>query len=563
MKRLIVFAFVLTALLSACALSEETISIRSGESGVVERYTAPSRTRALIRELNMAYVEMDGPYLTQEKQTRFTAHVTGGDGIYTYTFSVFRRSGNEGLFYQQATSGQTRANTYYYTPKTESGQYILSVRVTDSAGSYIQWQSHVYESSSHACAEKARSVADECIKNAGSDYARALWLHDWLIHYADYDHSFTHYYPDGVLLYGKGVCQSYALAYEMLLKLVGIDSVYVTGTANGGSHGWNLVNIDDRWFHVDCTWDDPAPGQENHKYFCVPDSVMLKDHTWRHEVQILPESTGVDYMYMLRSGVDTCVNEKDVKRILDEALKNRRGYVEIWYTGASDAFDFHMVFNAWYNQADFPAGLRNCRYTVRESSLAVEFNYGNGFPDLSLPETMVIDPLDSGLEAGDEARLLVLSVPSSADLSGLIWKSSNPVCISVDGSGLIRALRPGYSVITAVHPNGKEAKIDLYVDSHINLLLPDTILIVEEGAFQNCDLFEHVTVPEGVREIHDSAFSGCALLKTIVIPETVSYIGKDVFAGCKRVVIECVPDSFAHAYAVSHSIPFRFMSTEP
>lgn len=556
-------AVMLACLLLSCALSEETLSIRPGEMGVVERYTAPAITRALIQELDMAYVDMDSPYLTKGKQVRFTAHVTGGDGIYSYTFSVFRRSGNEGLFYQQATSGKTRLNTYYYTPKTENGQYILSIRVTDSAGSYIQWQSQVYESSAHASVQKARSVADECMQNASGDYARALWLHDWLTHHADYDYSFTYFYPDGVLLYGKGVCQSYALAYEMLLKLVGIDSVYVTGTANGGSHGWNLVKIDGRWFHVDCTWDDPAPGRENHNYFCVPDSVMMKDHLWRNEVQILPKSTGIDYMYALRSGADACTSDKDVKRILDEALKNRRGYAEIWYVGTGDSFDFRAAFDAWFSQAAFPAGFQNCRHTIGEISLKVEFNYGQGFPDLSLPETMRIDSPDDSLEAGEGMRLLVLSVPSSADLKNLFWTSSDPSSISVDENGFIRALKPGYSVITAAHANGKEAKIGLYVDSNISFVLPDTISVIEEGAFQDCDLFEYVYLPESVYAIYDHAFSGCVLLKTIEIPETVEYIGENAFSGCERVTIECVPDSFAHVYAVSHSIPFRFMSTEP
>ncbi len=563
MKKLCVLAMVLLALSFVCAFSEETISIQPGEMGVIYREMAAYRTRALIQELDMAYLEADSPYLTKGQQVRFTAHVTGGDGKYTYTFSIFRRSGTEGLFYQQATSGNTRSNTFYYTPNIETGQYILSIRVTDSAGSYIQWQSQVYESSECACAEKARSLAEECMKNASGDYARALWLHDWLIHNADYDYSYQYYYPSGVLLYGKGVCQSYALAYEMLLKLVGIDSVYVTGIANGGSHGWNLVKIDGKWYHVDCTWDDPAPGKENHNYFCVPDSVMLKDHTWRHEVQILPDSVDKDYMYAVRSGADTCKTQEDVKRILDAALKNRRNYIEILYIGEQDEFDFRSAFNRWYETAQFVNHFDGCRYTITSMMLKVEFDYGNGYPDLSKPQTMVIDPSDTEFETGETMSLLVLSVPSSANLSGMVWSSSNPSCISVDNRGLIRALNPGVCRITVRHPNGSEADIDLYVNSNREFMLPEFVSVIEEGAFSDCYLFETIIVPRGVTEIDDYAFSGCSLLKTIAIPDTVIRMGENVFAGCNRVVIECTAGSYAQLYAQKEGLAFRIVSNQP
>lgn len=563
MKKLVSAAIFLAALLFACALCEEVLYIKDGEVGVVKRETAVYRTRALIEELDVAYLEADTPYLTKNVQTRFTVHATGGDGKYTYTFTVFRRDGTSGLFYQKASSGTTRSNNYYYTPNTESGQYILSIRITDSAGSYIQWQSQVFESAEHACALKAESLAEECMKKAGTDYARALWLHDWLIYNADYDYTYQNYYPDGVLLKGKGVCQSYALAYEMLLKLVGIDSVYVTGQANGASHAWNLVNIDGKWFHVDCTWDDPAPGKENRNYFCVPDHVMIKDHTWRQEVQILPESTESTYMYALRSGADTCTTQADVLRILDEALSDGRGYVEIWYTGEKETFDFRSAFDAWYDEADFPSGFQNCRYTVSGLSMTVQYNYGNGFPDLSKPESMVIDLNDNDLEAGEGMHLLLLTLPSSAEISTVRWTSSDSACITVDENGFVRAVKPGVSRITATHPNGKQAKIDLYVSSHMHLTLPDTITVIEEGAFSDCYLLETVVVPYGVTEIGDGAFSGCSLLKSIAIPETVRFIGENAFSSCGRVVIECPMGSYAHEYAKAVHLPSRVMSTEP
>lgn len=563
MKRLIAAAVCFIMLMFASALCEDAAIVYGGEAGVVKRETAVYQTRALIEEMNVAYLEADSPYLTMGRQIRFTAHVTGGDGRYTYSFAVFRRSGTHGLFYQQAASTNTSSNVFYFTPKTETGQYILQIRVTDSAGSYIEWQSRVFESAQHASSAKARSLAEECMRSATTDYARALWLHDWLIYNADYDYTYTYYYPDGVLLNGKGVCQSYALAYEMLLKLVGIDSVYVTGTANGESHGWNLVKIDEKWFHVDCTWDDPAPGEESHDYFCVPDNIISKDHIWHDEVQILPESTEKSHMYAIRSGADTCENESQMKKILNDAVLNKLAYVEIWYTGDRDGFDFKSAYEKWYERTSFPIEFRASRYVYDKFCLKVEFDFGNGFSDLKTPQKMVIDQAITELDPGENMHLLILTVPSGASKNGVTYSSSNPDCISVDPNGLVQAHESGISVITAVHPNGQKASIELIVHSGGVLILPGGMTRIEDGAFMDCALLETVIVPDGVLTIGENAFSSCPLLSLIRIPQSVEYIGENAFSGCSRVVIECAPGSYAQRYAQERHIAYRIVSNQP
>ena len=51
------------------------------------------------------------------------------------------------------------------------------------------------------------------------------------------------------------------------------------------NHGWNLVKIFGRWYHVDVTWDDPVwdqLGQVKHQYFLLSDAGImgLKHYSW-------------------------------------------------------------------------------------------------------------------------------------------------------------------------------------------------------------------------------------------------------------------------------------------
>lgn len=75
----------------------------------------------------------------------------------------------------------------------------------------------------------------------------------------------------GVLLLGRGVCNSYARAFDAVAKAAGLESVVVTGdiTSSGERHAWNKVKVDGRWKAVDVTWNDSPQGN---RYLLIRDS---------------------------------------------------------------------------------------------------------------------------------------------------------------------------------------------------------------------------------------------------------------------------------------------------
>lgn len=95
-------------------------------------------------------------------------------------------------------------------------------------------------------------------------------VHDYLAN--------TVYYPDlntsdyvmsahdayGALVEGRAVCQGYSDAIKILCDYYNIPCVCISGTAGGGGHMWNAVQMDDgKWYFIDCTWDD----QESQTYY--------------------------------------------------------------------------------------------------------------------------------------------------------------------------------------------------------------------------------------------------------------------------------------------------------
>ena len=166
-------------------------------------------------------------------------------------------------------------------------KYLLSVLCL-----LLAWTTPVMADST-TISEKVTQIVNEVITTDMSQLDKASALHDWLTDHAYYDLTFSNYGPEGVLLHGTGVCQSYSEAYKLLLAEAGIESHVLTGHARKidgtmESHAWNLVKIDGKWKHVDVTWDDPVnesgpnnvplSGLEQHMYFMVNTSTILTDH---------------------------------------------------------------------------------------------------------------------------------------------------------------------------------------------------------------------------------------------------------------------------------------------
>ena len=145
----------------------------------------------------------------------------------------------------------------------------------------------------------------------GTDYDKALWVHDMIIHNTQYDPDVLYYARSatdphfdlaytayGALVAHKAVCAGYARAYQLILNRLGIECGYISGTAvntkgETEAHAWNYIKADGVYYLVDVTWDDPVDEDYtdtdhlSHDYFCLSSVDMGKDH-YPEEDQSIP-----------------------------------------------------------------------------------------------------------------------------------------------------------------------------------------------------------------------------------------------------------------------------------
>lgn len=169
-----------------------------------------------------------------------------------------------------------------------------------------------------------------------SDYEKAKYVFETLVQNVDYDASAKNSQNILSVFLGRAtVCQGYACATQYLLHLLGIQSVIVTGSANGQSHAWNLVRLDGDYYYMDTTWGnsrylDSTSRMEkyvNYNYLAVTSEEISRTHTLDNSFA-LPECVSMDDNYFVKEN-----------RYFEEWNPDAAGAVlaEAWNAGKADA----------------------------------------------------------------------------------------------------------------------------------------------------------------------------------------------------------------------------------
>lgn len=141
---------------------------------------------------------------------------------------------------------------------------------------------------------------DEIIKNKITDDMDAVnkirIIHDYIVNNTKYDQNrsdknifeYKSNNAYGVLIEGYGICSGYTDSMMLFLEKLNIKSYKVSSE----NHVWNKVFINNNWYNLDLTWDDPvnSDGSDSleHTFFLVTDDEMLKndktEHTYNEDV---------------------------------------------------------------------------------------------------------------------------------------------------------------------------------------------------------------------------------------------------------------------------------------
>lgn len=133
--------------------------------------------------------------------------------------------------------------------------------------------------------QKIDDILKSEINNSMSLKEKLKKIHDYIINNTKYDieknndgesiyESDTAY---GLFFEGHATCRGYADAYSLFLDRLGVKNFRVSST----THIWNAVYYEDKWYHVDLTWDDPVSGDGKdylfYTYFMVDTDKMYEE----------------------------------------------------------------------------------------------------------------------------------------------------------------------------------------------------------------------------------------------------------------------------------------------
>ena len=264
--------------------------------------------------------EWNDPVLGQP--TTFHVSATGGSGNYKFRMdapsysdpnqwafeSVADPSRGEWLNY----TSECASNDYTFT-MTATGTYNFRFYVMDKAANLyylrLNFNISVSDDKYPSVDSIVRSAVAECnSKTDGSEYAKALWLHDWLLEQLEYDKTLKWSSAESALTRELGTCQSYESAYAKLLTAAGIENSETRDTYDG--HTWNAMKLDGQWYQTDCTWDDSSDNwysfDQRHLYFGLTDELMAIAHPGHSKIYTTDtyatRSTSLADNYFVRTG---------------------------------------------------------------------------------------------------------------------------------------------------------------------------------------------------------------------------------------------------------------------
>ena len=132
-------------------------------------------------------------------------------------------------------------------------------------------------------------IASE-INDSMDNKAKIKAIHDYIINHTKYDkersdNKITKYRSNtayGALIEGYAICGGYADSMKLFLDRFNIPNYKISSE----NHIWNAVYLNDKWYHLDLTWDDPITktGDDvlDYNYFLIDTKELLELENKQH-----------------------------------------------------------------------------------------------------------------------------------------------------------------------------------------------------------------------------------------------------------------------------------------
>ena len=260
--RCAVFAALLMCLFACCAMA--------GAEEVYTDHAELLRDGFLPAKQPMDIIVLRGESFEEFMISQFEARAT--------EFSALNYELTPDEFRQAYTDVLDKHPELFYAPNSwsysMSGDYVATV--------WVEYTLTEAEIASKTAAFNA-SVQEVVRYAAQADttLGKIMMVHDYLCASYEYDTTLVIHSAEEMFRLGTGVCQAYLQCFQAVMNELGIACEPVTSESM--NHGWNMVQLDGSWYHLDATWDDPTsdmPLRARHQYFLLSnDGIEANEHT--------------------------------------------------------------------------------------------------------------------------------------------------------------------------------------------------------------------------------------------------------------------------------------------
>ncbi|MDD7463510.1 MAG: transglutaminase-like domain-containing protein [Anaerococcus sp.] len=240
---------------------------------------------------------------------------------------IFDEALREDKYFYYAIYKGANISTNYYEDTNEDGIYF--VESVDFTMTYRQ---------SKEDEKKVDEFVEKWIKDNitddMTDLEKTKLIHDFIVKRNSYNTGdgndksggYSIYSPASILFGKGGVCNAYATLFDKMSGMAGLRTYYSTGVIKGDGqlHIWNMVKIDDDWYNIDLTWDDPILTSDkkiiNEKDFVAYDFFLVSD-------ELIQNTRTVDKDDKRPTSVNSYAHDFENTKIKFEKKDSKNSYV--------------------------------------------------------------------------------------------------------------------------------------------------------------------------------------------------------------------------------------------
>ena len=141
---------------------------------------------------------------------------------------------------------------------------------------------------------------------------------------------------------------------------------------------WNMVCLEDDWYHLDTTWNDLGADVLSHEFFNLTDEKISLDHTLAPSPDLidktkleeggalfnlsLPPATATSYNYFVHAGLIFSKNSAEI--VADRLLKTDSGMLEVAFSDKAFADSVNLSSDTYVGEIALALSAKNAPFTI-------------------------------------------------------------------------------------------------------------------------------------------------------------------------------------------------------